>query len=280
MKNILIPIDIDKINYTFIDNTINFFKNEKCSFYFLNTYYYNISGFNSLDLLQIDKDWFEKSKNKSEEKLENIVSNCNLKNTSKKHTFIAISKSGKLIIELKKAILSYKIDLVIIPIKNKTESLSSEYSNNVKSILEDLRECPVILIPEFTQLNENYEFVLASNFEFEIPENEIKHWCKFVKIARGSIRIIALTNKNGMTKTQLKNQHETLVKINKILKISTSLEYFSDILYLKNFIRGKLKQIICLVDEKPNFWRNLGFSNSKIINFGPFNNTPLIKLNR
>ena len=69
MKKILIPIDFKFNSHDAIDYAIRFFKREQCEFYFLNTYTYDISGLNTIDLLQADDDWYDKPKCASEDNL-------------------------------------------------------------------------------------------------------------------------------------------------------------------------------------------------------------------
>lgn len=155
-----------------------------------------------------------------------------------------------------------------------------EYSANTRNIIENIRTCPLIVVPENAELHKDYEFILASNFGFEIPTNEIKNWCDLVKMTNGNFKIATLTDKNVMTDVQINNQKKALFEIEKRTAIIPKKEYFSDAHYLKKIFSRRSKHIICLIDRKPNLLRKYGVLKSRITNLGPFITNPIVALHQ
>ncbi|WP_432411738.1 universal stress protein [Rasiella sp. SM2506] len=278
MKKILIPIDFKFNSYDAIDYAINFFKREQCDFYFLNTYSYNTEGLNAIHLLQADKYWFEKPKQDSEKNLGNLIQKYTYTNLDKKHYFNALSECTDLVEGIKKTIKEIEIDLVVLPGKEDSNDTTEKYSKNTKRIIENIRGCPVMVIPFSAKLHKNPEFVLVSNFEEELPTAELRNWYELVKIAKGTIKIVTLSGKDSMSTTQKENQKRVRFEIEGYFKSQITIEYIETIRDLKDFANDHSDYIICLMDRKPDFWRICGITHSQVTNLGPLRNTPLIAL--
>ena len=280
MKKILIPLDFKFNRYHAIEYAVKFFKREECEFYFLNTYTYNIGGLNAIQLLQADDDWFEKPKNDSIDGLGGAIQKFTLTNQNKNHRFNAISECSDLIEGIRKTIKEVNIDLVILTLKNRIDNKVDRYSKNAKRVLENIRECPVMIIPSSAHLKKCPEFVLVSNFEIEMPEAKIANWYELVKIAKGTVKLVVLCGLSRRTPIQTTNVKKVCSQIEVYTGISISTEYLETEDDLKHFVNSHLECIICFMDRKPTFWRKYGLSLSRIINLGPFEATPLIALHR
>ncbi|GGX06607.1 universal stress protein [Aquimarina muelleri] len=280
MKNILIPIDLKFNSYDAIDYAANFFKHKKCHFYFLNTFTYDIKDLNAINLLQADDDWYEKPKQDSKKSLERAIQKYVLNNMNKEHRFSAISECADLVESMKKTIKEMDIDLVIIARKKQVDGNYKRYKKNTKRIIEQIRECPVMIIPSSTHIQKYPEFVLVSNFKVELPKVELENWLELVEIVKGNVKIMALTGKEQMTQLQKANQNRVQCLIEKISKPPVIVEYLKTTQDLKNFAEYSSDYIICLMDRKPSFWRKCGLTHSLITNLGPLQNTPLIALHR
>lgn len=280
MKKILIPIDFNFNNYDAIDYAVNFFKRESCEFYFLNTYSYSMTDTDAIHLLHEDVDLFEKPKAASIQSLGFLIQKYTINNSNDQHSFHAISEDASLIDGIRKTIKELHIDLVLIAGKKVTEGKTCNYSPNTKRIIENVRECPVMVIPQSAYMLKNPEFILASSFEVELRLEELASWYELVKIANGTVRIMTLGNNNKMTPLQISNQNKVLSQLQKFSETIVSMGYLETAQDLKNFAGHNSDCIICLMDRKPDFWRKYGFSHSRITNLGPLTTTPLIALHR
>ncbi|QHI39304.1 hypothetical protein IMCC3317_47140 [Kordia antarctica] len=276
MKRILIPIDFTFDNYNTIDYAINFFKEERCEFYFLNTYSYEINGLSALKILQSDEDWYDKPRLNSEKKLADIRSRYKLKN--KKHSYENISACINPIEGIKETIKNFDIDLVVVTSDHKNKTISHGYTGNVKNIIESVRECLVMIVPQPTYLKEHPEFILASSFEIEIPITELEKWYELVRIVNGSVKVVVLANKKNRTSLQIENQTKIHAQLETLSGTTVTVDYLETPDDLKKLAENQDDCIISLIDKKPNFWRKHGLSQSKITKLGPLHVTPLIAL--
>jgi len=208
MKNILIPIDFKFNGYDAIDYAVQFFNNEACHFYFLNTYTYDVDGLNAIHLLKVNEIWFGKPKQDSEMCLGRVIQNYTFKSNSNKHVFDAISECTNLLDGIKKAIKELNIDLVVLAGKEQTNNDRDKYSKNTKRIIENIRECPVMIIPVSAHIQTPSKFVLVSNFERDLSQTELENWYDLVKIANGSIQIVTLSSRDNLSDIQKTNQNK------------------------------------------------------------------------
>lgn len=280
MKKILIPIDFKFNSYDAIDYAVAFFKSEKCHFYFLNTYTYDVDGLNAINLLQADDDWFEEPKQNSEIRLERAIRKYTFNNRNENHWFNAISECTNLVEGIKKTIKDLKIDLLLFAGKGQTNIEAKIYSKNTKRIIDNIRECPVMIIPASAHIKNNPKFIFVSNFEINLPNREIENWYELVKITKGSVKIISLSRKDKLTTFQIANQNKVRLQIEKLFEIPVSIEYLETPLDLRNFSQYNSDHIISWMERKPDFWRRFGLTHSRITSLGPLPSNPLIALHR
>lgn len=279
MKKILIPIDSDFTNYEAIDYAISFFKRERCQFYILNTYDYEMDGLSAINILQENDDWWEKPKQESELCLGRVI-NKYINHNNKKHRFYAISERTNVIDGIKKTTKDLGVDLVVLPVSQTTNDIDSNYSRNAKNIIDSVRECPVMIIPPSAHMNKNPKFVLTSNFDLEIPKNELDNWFDFVEIANGRIMILSLRSKERRAEHQIINQDKVRFQLQLLTGYPVEVEYVENEVAIRDYVKMHPEYIICLIDRKPNFWRVCGISHSRITNLGPLPDTTIIALHR
>lgn len=151
MKKILIPIEFKNNNDHIIEYAVHLHKNEGCVFYLLNTYSLNIAGLQALNFLKASKDWLEKPRQKSEKGLAILVDKYSTIYKEHKHQFYALSECESLIRGIQKKIENLKIDLIIMPTKSKKENCFEKYATNTERIIENIRKCPLIIMPKNQQ---------------------------------------------------------------------------------------------------------------------------------
>ena len=280
MKKILIPIDFKRSSYDAIDYAVKFFKKEECQFFFLNAYTYDVNGFNAIHLLQANDNIFEKPRHTSEISLGQAVNKYIHNNSNEKHRFNAISECSSLVDAIKKTIKEVEIDLVVLPRKDNANKSMERYSKNTRNIIDNIRECPVLIIPSSAKMHENPKFVLASYFGLDVPKAELENWYSLIKIANGSIKIVTLSSKEGLSELQKANQSKVCSHLEMHFKKPIKIEYIENAAALKKFAKHHSDYIICLMDRKPDFWRKLGITHSRITDLGPLPSTPVIALHR
>lgn len=277
MKKILIPIDFSHNSYEAIDYAIKFFKREECDFYFLNTYSYNADGLNALSLLHADEEWFDRPKIASQTSLGALIKRYSY-DKNEKHHFNAVSECADIIDAMRKTIEKVEIDMVLIPAKKRDGNTVERYSKNTQRIIESIRACPVMVVPQVTNFKKNQDFILASSFEAALPTKELENWHKLLRLVKGRGKLVVFNKLNTMTGNQKMNLSLVLNRIYDLCGFMLPIEYLGKESDAKQFAKYHSDCILSIVDRKPNVWRKIGLEHSKIVNLGPFHSIPLIAL--
>ncbi|WP_339847172.1 hypothetical protein [uncultured Dokdonia sp.] len=280
MKKILIPIYLNHHNCDAIDYAVKFFKREVCEFYFLNTYNYNVQGLNAIQLLQADEDWFERPKLESQERLGRLIKKYSYNNRNKNHGYNAISECTGLISGIKKNITELAIDIVVVSCKDKLNRDVNMYCKNTSLIIDEIRACPILIMPTATKQKRNPVFALVSDFKSEISEEEIESWYEIVKLSNGSLKIVVSNSMNEMTNQQISNQTKVCYYLRTLTNSSVVVDYLNTTSDIKEFANTHSNHIISLIDKKPDFLRKYGLGHSTITNLGPLSSSPLIALHQ
>lgn len=260
MKNILIPTDFSTNSLQAIEYSVNLFKNEKCSFYFLNTYLNNSNSFNALEILQAGDEWFDKPREESLEELGKLVEAFTMNSIGKYHNFYAISEWSNLVEGIKKKVELLDIDLVILFNSNKKEKVK-----NNESIMENVRSCPILVVQADSSICEKVHLTIASNFEHSINTNEIEIFCEVLSNTNIEVSILVLDEQNMLSEHRTNNLEKLIGYMKKNQERLIEISYAKSSYHLKQYGLTHHDEIVCLIDEKPGLLRKLGLFKSNII---------------
>lgn len=280
MKKILIPTNFTHTSYDAIDYAVHFLKNKKTTFYFLNTYEYQIHGTDALLLLHADDESFTLPRTNSILTLKKLVHKYTYNNRNSNHKFDLISSYGSLVNVINENIEKYSIDLVVLSQDKNLKKGIPAYGKIAKSIIENVRLCPVMVLPNMDIIKNGKEFILLSNFENELPVDEIKNWYKLVKMVNGVIKVVALSYYWNMTKIQRNHLENLKLTISRLTGQAVIMEFIQSEEDLQFLLHMPSENVLCLMDSKPDLWRYLGLTHSHITNLGPLASAPLIALHR
>ncbi|WP_040282144.1 universal stress protein [Psychroserpens damuponensis] len=260
MKTILIPTDFSETSNQTIDYVIELFKNDHCEFYFLHTYAFDISGFNAIEMLQADEDWFEKPKQASIKQLGQLVERCTITYNNTKHEFNVISEYAKLVDSIKTHIEKLNIDLMILS-SNGEKSMST----NNQNILAQIRTCPILIVPPQSSICNGLQLTIASNFRQTINTNDIDRFCELLTNTNFKIEILVLDNQNTLSQVVNSNLNVLLEHLKKHIVTPITWQYANSPRELKNYAQSHQNTVMCVVDKKPDVFRKIGLLKSKVI---------------
>lgn len=260
MKKILIPTDFSLNSYQTIDSVLKLFKNKVCDFYFLNAYTYNISGLDALGLLQEDDEWFEKPEKESIKKLGILIERYTSKSSDSNHNFHAITECSGLLDAVKKQQGLLDIDLIIL---SSGTNKSSHRENS--AILENVRSCPILLMPSHSSIDKNISITIASGFKQKINTGQIEQFRKSLSGKHIEIGILVLDKENQLSETVANNLEAFMGYLRQFQNTKINLEYAKTGSQLKAFASSHPNGIMCLVDKKPDLLRKVGLLKSDLI---------------
>lgn len=260
MKKILIPTDFSKRSYQTIDYITTLFNNEYCEFYILNTYKYETSGLNAIEMLHTDDDWFDRPKQESLKQLGKLITRYTLKTINPKHTFHAISESKSLEEGIRQNVDELGIDVVILT-GNGLEALGI----TTKNILEKIRSCPILIVPPNATASSGITLTIASSFQEQINTNELERFIRALENTKTQIGILVLKAQNTLSDKAADHLEQLLEYLKTRSKAPIGLEFLPTTLDLADYAQSHNDEIMCVVDKKPNLFRKIGVVRTKVI---------------
>lgn len=276
-KKILLPTDFSKNSWNAIIYAIELFKNEECDFYLLNVF--NASGY-AMDTMMIPEPGerlYEEEKIRSVEGLKKIAEKLKVRDTSLHHKFFINSQYNNLVEGIKNIIDSKDIEMVIMGTKGETNSESIIYGSNSVLIMEKIRSCPVLAIPENTIYQDPREIVFPTDFMTPFKRRELIHLVEIAKITKASIRVLHISEEKSLSQEQQNNQRLLKEYLEEIPHTFHTLHNIDVQGGVTTFVEARNSDMITFINRKHSFFGSL-FSRPMVKNLGHRSRVPVLAL--
>ena len=277
-KKLLLPTDFSKNSWNAIQYGIKLYENHKCDFYILNTYSKDVYGLDSVPLLDPDEAFNKLSEQRSMQSLGDIMVRLTFENDNPKHRFHFVSRSTLFLDTVKDLVADMQIDMIIMGAKGMTNEREGRYGKNTLAVIENVRKCPVLVVPKNVTFDRPEEIVLATNFNTDFKTSEIKYLAEIAIMTGASIQVLSLTD-NGSLNLQQKNNKIRLRKYFKDVDLSFNVLHnlkMADA--LSSFVEIRHSNMISYIDKKPSFLERLGFGKPTLGKLGYFKDVPVLAL--
>lgn len=276
-RKILLPTDFSENSWNAIKYAIELFKNESCDFYILNVF--TTIGFASDNIMvpEMGEIAFNAVKKNSDKGLDKILYRISLRKDNPNHEFFTISKYDTLLFSIKEAVENHNIDLIIMGTKGSSNVLTTFFGSNTVNVMEKVRNCPVLAIPEKIPFGEPKEIVFPTSLKTKYKSIELQHLVNIADINNASIRILHIQDENSLNKNQLENKK---ILEDNFKSIEHSFHYIRDVdLYtsLYKFIELMKIDIVVFINKEHSFFENV-FSNPMVKELGYHSKIPVLTL--
>ncbi|MBV1922651.1 MAG: universal stress protein [Flavobacteriaceae bacterium] len=276
-RKILLPTDFSENSWNAIKYAIELFENETCDFYLLNVF--STIGFASDNIMvpEMGEIAFNSVKKNSEKGLDKFLYRISLRKDNPNHEFFTISMYDTLLYSIKEVVEKNTIDLIIMGTKGSSNVLTAFFGSNTVTVMEKVRNCPVIAIPEKTNFKTPYEIVFPTSLKTQYNSNELQQLVDIASLNNSTIRILHIQKENSLDEEQLNNK--------KILRdnfgpLEHSFHYIRDVdLYtsLYKFIEIMNTDMIVFINKEHSFFENI-FSNPMVKELGYHSKIPVLTL--
>ncbi len=207
-KHILIPTDFSKNAWNALNYAINLFKDEECTFFLLNAYQLYHFTTDSIIVPEPGEKSYEESKATSEKGLEDLIDGLQSSVDNSNHSFEMISVYNGVLKAVKETIKSKEINLVVMGTKGEGNPMNALYGSNAVTIIENVRKCPILVIPEISQIPANLpgEVVFATNFKYYYKRRELAPLVDIASRLTAPIRILNVSGERKITNEQEVNR--------------------------------------------------------------------------
>lgn len=194
MRKILLPTDFSGNALNAINYALELFKDEKCTFYLLNTfspsiYSYEYQIANNVYM----KDTISEIKKKSERKLKEIISEAKIKFNNPNHEFILISAYNTLYNEIKKLSKTYSIDLIVMGTKGTSGVKEVLFGSNTVQIIKKAK-CPVLAIPSAYEFVKPTQILFPTDYKIDYTNNHLSILKSITSIYKSQVHILYVSS--------------------------------------------------------------------------------------
>jgi nucleotide-binding universal stress UspA family protein len=226
MRKVLIPTDFSRNAWDAIAYAVDLFKNEPCEFYILNVYSLADFATDNLMVPQLDTSLVDTFRENSEKGLEKILQRLSFRDESDMHSYVTLSQQNDLIVALKEIVELKDIGLIVMGTKGNTDALNISFGSNTVTVMEKIRNCPVLAIPKGTVYSSISEIVFPTSFKTHFKKRELDYLIDIAKITNAPIRVLHINQESNLNEEQL--NFKALLE-----------EYFDVLEYSFHFIEGK-----------------------------------------
>jgi nucleotide-binding universal stress UspA family protein len=264
-RRILLPTDFSDNALQAINYALELHKDEACIFYLLNVFYVDSNNIESIMKMEQEGELYETAKTTSLRGLDKLLNILAFgENGNLKHSFQTISLCNYPYEAIKTVVKKKDIELIVMGTRGKTNSFSKVYGSVALSVMENISNCPVIVVPQLAKLNLPKEIVFPTSFKSDFKKHDLNYLMDITKTCDASIKILhimvddKLSDKQMATKTQLE-------------------DYFVDVNHSFHFLRNMsvAAAINCFVESRESDM--VAFITKKHTFFASIINQPLVK---
>ncbi|MGB5667295.1 MAG: universal stress protein [Maribacter sp.] len=210
MKNILIPTDFSDNAWNAISYAMDFFKNEKCRFYFLHTYIpafyrmdYAMGGpaFSAIPDMEVDV---------AVAGLEKTLENVKEQFPNPKHTFETVSAFNTLTDEINELSEKKNINMVVMGTQGATGVKQLFLGTSTVFVIRKAK-VPVLVIPKNCKFKPVKKILFPSDYLTPYKKNEVYPIIEAAKMHGAEITVLHIKEEQNLPNSQVENK-ELLLK--------------------------------------------------------------------
>lgn len=279
-KRILLPTDYSKNAYNAIKYAQGLYGHVQCDFYLLNAY--QVSGY-TLESMRVPEEGeplYEAAKKESEEGMEHLVRMLQIQPENHRHRFHTICTFNSFVEAVAHAVRNNDIDAIVMGTKGVTGSLTRIFGTNTVRVMEYIKQCPVIAVPEDYLFVPPKEIVFPTDYRNGFQKKEISDLIEIAKLHGSRINVVHMDrDKDG----KLNESEEANKKLLEDILEGTDYEiHFLPAVQLGKgieiYLEGKGGDMVAFLNRKHTFlWTLLSNPFVKEIGFLP--KVPILELN-
>ncbi len=215
MKHILLPTDFSDNAWNAISYAMQFFKNEKCKFYFLHTYTpvfyradYALGGamYSAIPDVGVDV---------SLAQLEKTLEDVQKQFPNENHTFEIVSAFNILTDEVNQLSKKKDIDLIVMGTQGATGAKQLFLGSNTVFVIRKAK-VPILAIPENCKFRAPRKILFPSDFLYPYKKNEVYNIIEMAKMHGAEIILFHVWEVQDITESQEKNKNSLLKELKNV----------------------------------------------------------------
>lgn len=275
-KKILLATDFSKNSWNAIVYALELYKDTECDFYILNAFTASEYLKDSLMVPEPGQDAYEEAKDESEDGLTEVSRMITFREeNNSKHDFTIISLFDNLREAIDKVVEEKDIELVVMGTKGQTNTSNFLFGSNAVDVMEKIRNCPVLVIPEEADSIYPKEIVFPTSYKTHIKRHELNHLVEIAKISNASIKILHINKEDELDERQINNQKLLQEYFEGIEYSFHSLSHMEIASAINCFVESRESDMITFINKKHTFFGNI-FSQPLVKNITYHTKVPVL----
>ncbi|MDC7997467.1 universal stress protein [Gilvibacter sediminis] len=187
---ILLPTDFSKNSWNAITYAIELMDRESCEFYLLHCYTPNTPVSENLMASQLGIPQLQELKKASEKGLKKLSRQLAFRDESLDHKFHYLSRHNFLTDAIEDACKEYDIDLIVMGTKGTTDAIDVLLGGNTLAVMEKVRCCPVLAIPNSANFTAMNEIVFPTSYKENYKTNQLHNLCTMTRLCKAKLRVL------------------------------------------------------------------------------------------
>ncbi|UKM64338.1 universal stress protein [Flavobacteriaceae bacterium GSB9] len=257
-RKILLPTDFSKNAWHAINYAVELFKKEHCVFYIVNVF----SGFGDVisNLINMEpgSEVYETAKLESENGLAKTLDMLAFKDhNNQKHHFETISIYNNVLEAIKNVVEEKDIEMIVMGTKGKSTSQSGMFGSVAIEVMEKVRNCPAIVVPEEAKHNLPKEIVFPTSFKTHFKRRELSYLVDLALNCNAVIRFLHVSKEEWLSEKQENNK--TLLKeyFNRVPHSFHTLSNTEIPVAIKCFVESRDSDMVAFVNRKHSFFESI-----------------------
>ncbi|MBR9846064.1 MAG: universal stress protein [Algicola sp.] len=276
--HILLPTDFSKNSIKAMTYARELYKNETCNFYILNVFSATGNILDSLLNIEPGSELYETAKADSENGLVKVYDYIAMSdNDNPKHHFEVISIFNNVIDAITQVVEKKDIEMIVMGTKGETQSKINVFGSTATYVMEKVRNCPVIVVPEHAKTGLPKEIVFPTSYKTHYKKRELKHLTTIANNCDATIIVLHVSDKTNLDK----NQKENKQLLEAILKGTNykfhELSHHSVMNAVNLFVESRASDMIAFINKKHSFFESL-FTKAMVKDISYHSKVPILTM--
>ena len=256
-RKILLPTDFSKNAWHATKYAIELYKNDDCDFYILNVFSTTSNIMESLLNMEPGSEMYETAKEDSENGLAKILDMLAFSDQGNpKHHFKTISTFNSTLEAIKNVVEEKDIEIIVMGTKGSGSS-KAVYGSTAVYVMEKVRNCPVIVVPEDAVHTMPKEIVFPTGYKTYFKKKELNYLIEIAQKCNASIKILHISSEKKLDDKQI--EHKKMLD-----------EYFEDLNYsfhslshmeiatgINCFVESRESDMVAFINKKHSFFDSI-----------------------
>lgn len=255
---ILLPTDFSKNSMQAINYARQLYKNDYCDFYLLNVFTSSGKILQSLLSMEPGSKIFETAKRNSENGLAKVFDMITMSDKhNPKHSFDVISTFNTIVDGINEVVAQKDIKMVIMGTKGQTNSILAAFGSTAVAVMENVRNCPVMVVPHDAKLALPKEIVFPTSYKTHYKKRELSYLTDIAKNFNADIAVLHISEEDELGKREKENK----ALLQEILKGTNYkfhyLSHDSVMAGVNIFVKSRNSDMVAFINKKHSFFENL-----------------------